>query len=104
MGHKKAIKIKSFKMECPCPFCPLVAINLQVCDIKVIFMKNKVRFCSNIELTHCQEHITMIILYFRNNLKLKVGFGKNIKTSDYYCFVHRLDEDEFKFCFHSLKK
>ena len=64
-------------------------------------MKDGVRICSNTEL-HCRGEIIKIILYFKNNLNLKIGHGKDIRNPEYYCFVERLKKDEFKFCFHSL--
>jgi len=93
-------------MVCSCPFCPLVATDLQVCDIKVKLPKRNTHFSTEVVLDDTlpdsiKHNIIRVTLYFKNILELKIGCGKTIDETEYYCCVERYKKDEFKICFHS---
>ena len=87
-------------MECNCPFCPLVAINLQVTDMKCIIEKDSIRILCDRDFNFGTE-ISRIISLFKNNAKLKIGHAGNITKFNFTCWVYRVTENEFDFSFSS---
>jgi hypothetical protein len=90
--------------ECYCPFCPLIAANLNVCDVMVMDMgkENRIYGPDGRIPFEIGEHINDIILYCKKNQKQKVGESLDLSRPGYTCNVARLKRGLFKFCFHTV--
>jgi hypothetical protein len=90
-------------IECDCPFCPLVARNVNVCGLRVEFPTKHTVATRNIpdDLADLKAKFILIAMFFRNNLGLKVGEEKSIIKDDFHCSVKRVSRNKFNVCFHA---
>jgi hypothetical protein len=96
-------------IECDCPICPLVAANIQVCDIIIKFRPTDIRLhCSDDDaekITGLHIHFVMLAGTARNNYKLKKGeCWSEEERSDCEFHIECLRKNQFKVCFHAKKK
>jgi hypothetical protein len=92
----------TMSVECPCPYCPLVENNVQVCNVIVRLLKDNC-YCSNLpdEYKHIAHNFIVLSLHHKNNLKLKKGYSHTIEKDDYHYTVERIGNTAFKVCFHA---
>lgn len=94
---------------CDCPFCPLVEMNMQVCNVivklptgkKYVDLADTVRGDFPVQ---AKLNILKLVLTARNNKKLKVKDSISLGTDDCDCNVERISQQVFKFCFHAKEK
>ena len=89
--------------------CPLVAVNMQVCNVVIKFKDTGYRLecCQNdaekIEGLH--DHFMVLAATARNNYKLKKGQCWDEESrSDCEFHIECLRKNQFKVCFHAKKK
>jgi hypothetical protein len=101
--------VLKYKMTetCDCPFCPLVEMNMQVCNVivklptgkKYVDLADTVRGDFSVQ---AKLNILKIVLFARNNKKLKVKDSIGLTgTGNCHCNVERISQQVFKFCFHA---
>ena len=91
---------------CDCPFCPLIEMNMQVCNVivrlptgkKYVDLADAVRGDFPVQ---AKINILKIVLFARNNHKIKVKANLDIEEANFDCYVSRLSQQVFKFCFHA---
>ena len=95
---------------CDCPFCPLVEMNMQVCNVivklptgkKYVDLAGAVRGDFSVKT---KLNILKLVLIARNNMKLKVKDSISLTDrQDCDCNVERISQQVFKFCFHAKEK
>jgi hypothetical protein len=111
------------KIECDCPFCPLVALDTNVCDLRVFLPKSKPpRVTLPDELIETIESITdeelrkkmlrfykgtftVISLFFRNTLMVREkGQSRSFGGHNYECTLEVIRPNFYKICFHTHRK
>ena len=93
-------------IECDCPLCPLVAVNMQICDVVVKFKTTGyvVECCKNDteKIAGLQCHFVWLATTARNNYKLKKGqCWDEERRSDCKFYIECLRKNQFKVCFHT---
>ena len=96
------------KVECDCPFCPLIRANTQVCGVSVVFPANKSKCFTGEDVVRgsdipcdLKRHLAIIVLMAKNNMNLKVGRWASDSCADYEFDVHRVRDRVFTICFHT---
>ena len=93
-------------VECDCPICPLVAANIQVCDV-VVKIKDTgcvLECCDKDEekIAGLHHHFMVLAATARNNFKLKKGESwDEERRSDCEFYVKCLRKNQYKVCFHT---
>jgi hypothetical protein len=102
--------------NCTCPFCPLNAINLQVCDVIVTFSsptldkyKISVYDASYKEIFDKEEVrdcVSRIVYYFIDGSVRKWKIGQSVDEDRNHEQFHitKIDKLAYKFCYHTKKK
>ena len=95
---------------CDCPFCPLVAINAQVCNVIITLAKNGYKIEADKhdgmteEIYDIKINFVKLALAARDYGKIKKGEFYSDDTDDYRYDVECLRKNKFKVCFHAKKK
>lgn len=98
--------------NCPCPFCPLNIINLQICDVIVTFKDNKHGAfnllvdpqqvdAEKMRIDSVNTSVALIIRSVIHYEGLAVGKTCDKYTDDHEFHIKRLSKRRYKFCFHS---
>ena len=92
--------------DCDCLICPLVAAKFNICNmkIKVISTKAKNRYCVGFEDAipeNLKDSIQRLVLYVRNERKIKVGESSDGDNEYYNYHIFRDDRETFTLCFHT---
>jgi len=86
--------------ECDCPICPLIAYNIQVCNLQIIFPKNP-NACFTTDIVKNNElpddvktAVAKLVQHVRQRSKPKIGNSVEItfkaSTSSKSCFLNVL--------------
>ena len=93
--------------EIPCPWCPLITHNIQICDV-LVDMRNKNLTRVVIDkanpandIPEVREALRHLALIARMNDKLKVGYASEIDNSSVYMIVEHKLKNVYKVCFHN---
>lgn len=92
-------------IECDCPFCPLVARKVQVCDVEVEFpTKNTVK-TKGIpdQYTDLRQHFIILALYYKNNKKVckKGDSMTTTREGEFRLTAECKKKNHIKLCFHT---
>jgi hypothetical protein len=93
--------------ECDCPLCPLIAANVNACNIEMDIVSGKneplrVRFTNLGEYAQLHEHFAMLMLMAKNNDKLKIKRGITYTNDTCKYTIDRISKNRFKICFHTI--
>jgi len=91
-----------------CPFCPLVAANVNVCNLLVVFKKYhlpRVLAKGQEHLLALSEHFISLARHARFNMKIPIGQQYSIEHDQTDCevYVERVLEGTYKICFHAKR-
>jgi hypothetical protein len=93
-------------LECDCPYCPLIAADVQACNVYVKMFDDGHQLGHAIQcpkhLKKFSEDFFTLALYARNNCKLKIGNAIDISREGCKCNVEHVEKDIFMICFHAL--
>ncbi len=95
--------------NCTCPICPLVAVNLQVCNVIVSVMSEKREgqcgydLYSPVKLPNTQVHycITRMVHDLRMLSPSAIGERRSFNSKEWEGHITRMDETNYNFCFHT---
>ena len=112
-------------IECDCPFCPLVALDTNICDLQVFLPETgrpRIVFPDDLIETitwnakgdeELREKMYrfytntfhVITLIFRNTMMIrKKGQEGNYGGDDYNCVFEVIKPNHYKICFHTHRK
>lgn len=93
---------------CSCPFCPLVAAQVQVCKVKVVFPAERTASFCPMKLVEdeslcdmVRHHLAIVALVAKNNQALSIGKSWNHETDEFHLSVYRRNHRTFLVCFHA---
>jgi hypothetical protein len=94
--------------ECDCPFCPLVARKVQVCDVEVVFPSPHIVKHRGIpaQYTDLRKEFITLALYYKNNKGIckRGDCMTTIREGEFHLTVECLKKNHIKICFHAIEQ
>ena len=91
-------------VECDCPFCPLQAERVNICDLRVTLLPHNKYSIKNAQgYEEFREQFLLITLFARNNYKLKRGLSLEGVADKVTYTVECLTKNQFKLCIHTAE-
>lgn len=90
---------------CNCLFCPFERANVNVCDVKVQYLRKEndshvMRFLDDKGLTNLHTDILAFVMKAKCEDRIPVGDSVQTHRGKSICTVERVSKSIYKFCFH----
>ena len=107
--NSKMSKCEDGTIKCSCPFCPLVVLNIQTCDVWGILKKDSIGMLipttlvenlAEAEANEIRDSFHTIVLWSLQEMKKRKTTTIDYKTDNCELYVKRLHK-RVKVCFHA---